>query len=76
MFNPLVDNFDDLTDAEVENSTRELSRKYFQSRNPQVQQQIAVLLDMYREEFRARMAKKAIQQNEQNSDLDNLININ
>lgn len=76
MFNPLVDSFESLTDAQVEQATRDLSRKYFQSRNPQVQQQIAVLLDMYREELRSRMAKQALaaQQNA-NSGLDNLINI-
>ena len=76
MFNPLVDSFDALTDAQIEQATRDLSRKYFQSRNPQVQQQIAVLLDMYREEMRSRMAKQALalQQNA-NSDLDSLIKI-
>lgn len=73
MFNPLVDNFNDLTDTEVENATRDLSRKYFQTRNPQVQQQISVLLEMYREELRARMAKKSIQTDD--SELDNLIQV-
>lgn len=74
-FNPLIDSFDNLTDAEVEKSIRELSRKYFQTRNPQVQSQIAVILDMYKIEFRTRLSKKN-SNTEPNSDLDNLININ
>lgn len=73
MFNPLVDSFDELSDTEVENATRDLSRKFFQTRNPQVQQQIAVLLDMYKEELRARMAKKSINTN--NPELDDLIKV-
>ena len=73
MFNPLVDSFESLTDTEVEDATRDLSRKYFQTRNPQVQQQIATLLDMYREELRARMARKSVQND--NSELDDLIKV-
>lgn len=76
MFNPLVDDFSKLTDPEVETKISELGRKYFMSRNPQVQMQIATLLDMYKEEMRARRAR-AQQQSLQNgnSDLDSLINI-
>ena len=73
MFNPLVDSFSDLTDVEVENATRDLSRKYYQTHNPQVQEQIAVMLDMYREELRARMAKKSVQTD--NPELDDLIKV-
>lgn len=77
MFNPLVDNFDDLTNAEIENKISELSRKYFISRNPQVQQQIAVLLDMYKQEMHSRIAKQRVKDQEQNGEngLDNLINV-
>ena len=77
MFNPLVDSFADLSDAEVENKSIELQRKYFMTHNPQVQEQISAVLDMYKEENRARRAKAYSQQNEQNgeSGLDNLINV-
>jgi len=73
MFNPLVDSFEDLTDNEIEESIRSLSRKYFQTRNPQVQQQISTLLEMYREEMRDRMAKKQV--NLDNPELDDLIKV-
>ena len=45
--------------------------------NPQVQEQISAILDMYQEENRARRAKSYLQQNEQNgeSGLDSLINV-
>lgn len=74
MFNPLVDNIDAFSDAELESKITELSRKYFMSHNPQVQSQISAILDMYREELYSRRAKQQLQQNG-DSDLDNLINI-
>lgn len=77
MFNPLLDSFDDLTDSEMENKISELSRKYFISRNPQVQQQIAVILDMFKQELQSRRAKQRLSDQQQNGEngLDSLINI-
>lgn len=75
-FNPLVDDFSKLADSEVETKISELSRKYFMSRNPQIQMQIAAILDMYKEEMRARRARAQLQsQQNGNPDLDSLINI-
>ena len=78
MFNPLVDNFNQLNDSEVEDKLTELARKYWMTRNPEVQQQITVLMDMYRIELTTRRAiqqqKQKDQDNGENS-LDNLINI-
>ena len=77
MFNPLVDDFSKLSDLEVESKVTDLGRKYFMSRNPEVQMQIARLLEMYKEEMRTRRARAQIQsQLNGNSDLDNLINVN
>jgi len=77
MFNPLVDDFSVLTDSEVEDKISELGRKYFQSRNPQVQEQIATILEMYKQEARSRREIAAQRQSEQNGEngLDNLINV-
>lgn len=77
MFNPLVDSFAELSDAEVENKSIELQRKYFMTHNPQVQEQISAILDMYQEENKSRRAKQYMQQQEQNGEkgLDNLINV-
>lgn len=77
MFNPLIDNFDDVSDAEIEEKIVDLQRKYFMSKNIQVQVQIQNILEMYKEEIRSRRAKQQLQQNTEDGDnsLDNLINI-
>jgi ubiquitin C-terminal hydrolase len=77
MFNPLVDTFDNLSDSEIEEKISELSRKYFISHNPQVQQQISVILDMLKQELNSRIAKQRLKEQEQNGEngLDSLINV-
>ena len=76
-FNPLVDSFDKLTDTQVEEKALELQQKYFMTYNPQVQFQIASILDMYRSEMQARQARAYAKQNQDNgiTGLDNLINV-
>lgn len=77
MFNPLVDSFSDLTDSEIDDKISDLSRKYYISRNPDIQIQIATLLDMYKEEMLARRARQRLDFSDQNGEngLDNLINV-
>jgi L-arabinose isomerase len=78
MFNPLVDNFNQLSDSEVEDKLTELGRKYWMTRNPEVQSQIAVLMDMYKLELTSRRAiqqQKIKDQDNGDNSLDNLINI-
>jgi hypothetical protein len=78
MFNPLA-NISDLTDLEIENKISDLGRKYFQTNNPQVQSQIAVLLEMYKEESYTRRALAAQRERENNENgensLDSLIKV-
>jgi len=77
MFNPLVDSFADLSDAQLDEKIAELSRKYFMSTNPHLKLQISAILDMYREEIKSRRARQQLQsQQDGDSGLDNLININ
>lgn len=80
MFNPLID-FAQYTDTQLEEKITDLQRKYFQTRNPQLQQQIAVSLDNFKTEIQSRREIAAQRQREQmaengDSDLDSLININ
>jgi len=75
MFNPLADSFEDLTDAQIQEKIQGLTKRYYQTRNPGLQNQIAVMLDMFRQEQTARMYRQK-QQDDDNPDLDNLININ
>lgn len=77
MFNPLVDSFEELSDQEVENKIFELTKKYWQSsRNPELQNQVLTVLNMYKMEMQARQAKQQIKnQDEGDNSLDNLINV-
>tara|TARA_B110000503_G_C7169155_1_gene423440 strand:+ start:6462 stop:6698 length:237 start_codon:yes stop_codon:yes gene_type:complete len=77
MFNPLVDDFSKLSDTVLEEKIVELGRKYWQTRNPQVQMQISSILEMYKDEARVRRAIAYQRQNENNDNngLDSLINV-
>ena len=75
LFNPLADSFEDLTDSQLQEKVQDLTRRYYQTSNPGLQNQIAVMLDMFRQEQTARMYKQK-QQDDDDADLDNLININ
>ena len=75
MFNPLVDDLSILEDSEVETKISELSRKYFQARNPELQRQVSVILEMYKQEILTRREKARIEQQNGDEGLDNLINI-
>jgi len=77
MIHPLSEDLSKLKDAELENKIVELSRKYWQTRNPLVQSQITLFLDLYNEELKTRRNKLWEQQRQTtNKDLDKLININ
>lgn len=77
MIHPLAENLSKLKDTELEAKILDLSRKYWQARNPMLQQQIILLLDMYNDELKTRRQKNWEQQNQNtNKDLDKLININ
>lgn len=75
MINPFVDNLQDLTVTELEVKLLDLQGKYFKTSNPQLQSQIASIIEIYREEIRARRAAEYISQQNGDSDLDNLINV-
>ena len=74
---PLFGNIDDLSDNELDNKIQELSKKYFQTHNPGVQSQISSILDVLKEEIRARRARQSLQNSQENgnNDLDSLIKI-
>jgi hypothetical protein len=73
---PLAEDFSQLKDAEIESRVSELGKKYWQSSNPALQNQISMFLELYNEELRSRRAK-VWQQQYQNRDkgLDKLINV-
>lgn len=74
---PLVDDLSNLKEGELEAKMQDLGRKYWQARNPDLQHQIGLLLDVYRAELQTRR-QKAYEAQFQNRDknLDKLINVN
>lgn len=75
MIHPLAEDFSTLKDSEIDARIQELSRKYWQSRNPAVQNQISLFLDLYREELRHRQAKIWRQHQNKSPELDKLIKV-
>jgi hypothetical protein len=74
---PLAIDCSGLKDSEIENKIQELSKKFWMTRNPEIQRQISQLLDYYKMEINHRREKFWKEQNEKrDTDLDKLININ
>ena len=72
---PLAEDYSKLKDSEIEQRIQDLSKKYFMATNPWVQQQIAMFLDLYREELRSRQAKTWQHHQTKSPELDKLINV-
>lgn len=72
---PLAEDYSKLKDSEIESRISDLGKKYWQSNNPSVQSQIAMFLDLYREELRNRQAKMWQQHQTKSPELDKLINV-
>lgn len=73
---PLIADIDKLKDAEVEAKIQELSKKYFMTHNPAVQEQIIMVLEAYKTELGVRRARAwQAEHQKRDKDLDGLINI-
>jgi len=73
---PLINNLHLLKDSELEVKIQDLTRKYFSTNNFQVQSQITLILDTYKEELAKRKAAEYQKMmNSRNKDLDKLINV-
>ena len=76
--NPFVDDLSDISTSDLSDKINDLSKKYFMTKNPEVQNQIRAVLEMYRAEAVSRQAKETLDQNKSENgenSLDNLINI-
>ena len=73
MIHPHHEDLKELTTPQIEEKLTQLSKKYFMTRNPEVQMQMSMILDGYRDELRTRYRKEMSENG--NKDLDNLINI-
>ena len=74
---PLVTDLSNLKDSELENKINELTRKYFSTRNFELQRQISLMLDTYKEEMTGRRQREYEKMmNNRDKGLDKLINVN
>jgi hypothetical protein len=82
MFHPLLPEFTELKDLDIENKINELGKKYSISArtgNGGLCSQILMVMEQYKEELRRRMLEKtkiAVKNKEGGTDFDDLININ
>lgn len=73
---PLVNDLSKLKDSEIESKINELTRRYFSTGNVDLQRQVAMVLDTYREEFAKRQRDSYEKMmNGRNKDLDKLIKV-
>jgi hypothetical protein len=76
MIHPLAEDFSQLKDIEIENKLQDLSKKYWQTSNPSVKEQISIFIGLYKTELSYRRAKLVEQQyQKRDKDLDNLIKV-
>ena len=61
--NPFVDDLSDISTSDLSDKINDLSKKYFMTKNPEVQNQIRAVLEMYRAEAVSRQAKQTLNQN-------------
>jgi hypothetical protein len=71
---PLVSDLSGLKDQEVHSKISDLTKKYFMTRNPDLQRQIANVLDELRIELGERN-RRLIEQQMKDKNLDNLIKL-
>ena len=73
---PLVGDLSHFKDSELEDKTNELTRKYFSTYNPEVQYQISMVLESYKNELNNRRQREYEKMmNSRNKDLDKLIKV-
>jgi hypothetical protein len=71
---PLVNDLSGLKDQEIHNKINDLTKKYFMTHNPDVQRQIANVLDELRIELRDRN-RRLIEEQMKDKNLDSLIKL-
>ena len=69
MLHPLSEDTKDLTVSELQEKLSDLSKKYFQTHNPQVKEQIGTFIEFYKQEILIK-EQKLRQEEQKNGDLD------
>ena len=74
---PLIHDLSNLSDNELDEKILDLNRKYWRTQNLDLQHQISITIETYKQEQQARRARQRLEQQQQNGEegLDNLINV-
>ena len=73
MLPPFTQNVSELSDKEIDSKLSDLTKKFFQTRNPDAKRQIQLLINSYKLEISERQIKPRL--NNDNKGLDKLIDI-
>ena len=58
MLHPIEEDLNKYTTPQIESKLQDLSKKFYMTRNPEVKNQMATLIEMYRIELRSRYVKE------------------
>ena len=74
---PLFEDTTELSDNDLEEKVTDLTKRYWQTSNPQAQQQITLLIDSYRLDLETRRSRQKLANEAINSqsELDKLIKV-
>ena len=75
MIHPFSEDTANMSVSDIHEKLAELSKKYFQTQNPQVREQLQTFIEFYKQEARIKEEKEKHQEQNGDLDLDNLINI-
>jgi len=75
MIHPFSEDTANMSVSDIHEKLAELSKKYFQTQNPQVREQLQTFIEFYKQEARIKQEKENQQEQNGDLDLDNLINI-
>jgi hypothetical protein len=71
---PLAGNLSEIKDQELETKIFDLTKKYYMTTNPELRQQMSMLLDSYNEEIKKRR-NASLAKIMANKDLDKLVKV-
>ena len=71
---PLAGNLSEIKDQELETKIFDLTKKYYMTTNPELRQQMSMLLDSYNEEIKKRR-NASLTKIMANKDLDKLVKV-
>jgi hypothetical protein len=72
---PLAGDLSEIKDQELEAKVTDLTKKYFMTANPEIRQQMSMLIDSYNDELKKRR-NASLAKIMANKDLDKLVKVN